>query len=109
MDLVMVFALHKFRHYLLGNKFVFYVDHMALVYLVNKPQVLGRITRWLLLFLEYDFTVVYKPRKIHVVADALSRPPDITKLIIVFDQTIDASMFYTKPKWLNDVREFLKI
>jgi hypothetical protein len=35
--LVMVFALHKFRHYLLGNKFIFYVDHMALVYLVNKP------------------------------------------------------------------------
>jgi hypothetical protein len=37
--LVMVFALHEFRHYLLGNKFVFYVDHMALVYLVNKPHV----------------------------------------------------------------------
>jgi hypothetical protein len=33
----MVFSLHKFRHYLLGNKFVFYVNHMALVYLVNKP------------------------------------------------------------------------
>jgi hypothetical protein len=35
--LVMVFSLHKFRHYLPGNKFVFYVDHMTLVYLVNKP------------------------------------------------------------------------
>jgi hypothetical protein len=43
--LAMVFALQKFRHYLLGNKFVFYVDHMALVYLVNKPQISGRITR----------------------------------------------------------------
>jgi len=38
--LAMVFFLHKFRHYVLGNKFVFYVDHMALAYLVNKPQVL---------------------------------------------------------------------
>jgi hypothetical protein len=37
--LTLVFALPKFKHYLLGNKFVFYVDHMALVYLVNKPQV----------------------------------------------------------------------
>jgi hypothetical protein len=27
--LAMVFALHKFRHYLLGNKCVFYVDHMT--------------------------------------------------------------------------------
>jgi len=44
--LAMVFVLHKFRHYLLGNKFIFYVDHMALVYLVNKPQVSGRITRY---------------------------------------------------------------
>jgi len=35
--LAMVYALHKFMHYLLGNKFTFYVDHMALVYLVNKP------------------------------------------------------------------------
>jgi hypothetical protein len=51
----MVFSMHKFRHYLLGNKFVFYVDHMTFVYLVNKPQVLGIIVRWFLLFLEYDF------------------------------------------------------
>jgi hypothetical protein len=36
-DLAMVYALHKLRHYLLGNIFVFYVDHMALVHLVNKP------------------------------------------------------------------------
>ncbi len=71
--LAMVFSLHKFRHYLLGNKFVFYVDHMALVYLVNKPQVSGRITIWLLLFFQYDFTVVYKLGRIHVVVDALSR------------------------------------
>jgi hypothetical protein len=29
--LVMVYALHKFKHYFLTNQFVFYVDHMALV------------------------------------------------------------------------------
>jgi hypothetical protein len=27
--LVMTYALHKFRHYLLGNMFTFYVDHMV--------------------------------------------------------------------------------
>ncbi len=82
----MVFALHKFRHdYLLGNKFVFYVDHMALVYLVNKPHVLGRTTKWLLLFLKYDFTVVCKPNKTHVVANGLSRLPYIIKPIGMCD------------------------
>jgi hypothetical protein len=54
--LVMVFSLQKFKHYLLGNKFIFYVDHMALDYLVNKPQVSNKITIWLILFLKYDFT-----------------------------------------------------
>ncbi len=58
--LAMVYALHKLRHYLLGNMFTFYVDNMALVHLVNKPQVSSRLTRWLLLFLEYDFKIVYK-------------------------------------------------
>ncbi len=102
----MVFSLHKFIHYLLGNKFVFYVNHMALVYLVNKPHVQGRIARWLLLFLKYDFIVVYKLSRIQVVVDALSRLPNNTEPTSVPDQTIDASFFYIGPKWFNDVKEF---
>jgi hypothetical protein len=58
---------------------MFYVDHMALVYLVNKPQVSRRITKWLLLFLEYDFIVVYKLGKTYVVANVLSRLLDVIK------------------------------
>ncbi len=46
---------------------------MALVYLINKPHVSGCIARWLLLFLEYEFTVVYKLGYTHVVVDVLSR------------------------------------
>ncbi len=75
--LAMVFVVHKFRHYLMGNKFVFYVHHMVLVYLVNKSQVLERIAIWLLLFLEYEFTIVYKLGCTPIVADALSRLPNI--------------------------------
>jgi hypothetical protein len=48
--LAMVYALQKFKHYLLGNWFVFYVDHVAFVYLVSRPQVFGKIARWLLFF-----------------------------------------------------------
>ena len=39
----MVFALQKYRHYLLSNPFIFYTDHQALKYLVNKPLHHGRI------------------------------------------------------------------
>jgi hypothetical protein len=58
---------------------------MALMYLVNKPYVSGRITRWLLLFLEYEFIVVYKPGKTHVVVDVLSRLPNISEPLGVLD------------------------
>ncbi len=43
------------------------------------------MARWLVLFLEYDFIVMYKLNKIHVVVDALSRLLDITKPIGVPD------------------------
>jgi hypothetical protein len=48
--LEMVYALKKFRHYLLGGHFKFFIDHSTLKYLVNKPVLEGRICRWLLLF-----------------------------------------------------------
>ena len=33
----MINVVKKYRHYLLANKFVFFIDHQALLYLVNKP------------------------------------------------------------------------
>jgi hypothetical protein len=96
----MVYALHKFRHFLLGNKFVFYVDHMALMYLVNKPQVSGRTPRWLLLFLEYEFIEVYKLGRTHVVANVLSGLLDNSKTLGVPYQTMDASLFSMEPTWM---------
>jgi hypothetical protein len=41
--LAMVYALQKFRHYLLGGNFKMFTDHSVLKYLVNKPVLGGRI------------------------------------------------------------------
>jgi hypothetical protein len=79
---------------------------MTLVYLVNKPQVLRKIARWLLLFLEYDFIIVYKSSKTHVVVDVLFRLLNTTKPTKVVEQTTDASLSFIEPKWLNDVKIF---
>jgi hypothetical protein len=49
---------------------------MALMYLVNKPQIFGRIGRWLLLFLEYDFNIVYKFSRSHLMVNALCKLPN---------------------------------
>ena len=54
----MIFSVQKFRHYLLGNFFVFYVDHQALLYLINKVVIQGRLSRWMLLLQEYDFKII---------------------------------------------------
>jgi len=81
----MVYVLHKFKIFLLENNFFFNVDHVALVYLVNKPQVSGRIARWLLLFLEYEFIIDFKLGITHVVADALSRLPNSSEPLGVLD------------------------
>jgi hypothetical protein len=81
----MVYVLHKFKHYLLGNQFLFYVGHMALMYMVNEPQVFCIIVRWLLLFLEYDFKIIYKLGRSHLMANALSRLPNQVQLVGVLD------------------------
>ena len=69
----MIYAIKKFWHYLLANKFVFFTDHQALLYLVNKPCNTGCIVRWFLILLEFDFTVVVKKGITHQRADHLSR------------------------------------
>ena len=60
--LVMVYALQKFCHYLLGGHSKMFMDHSALNYLVNKPMLGGNICRWLLLFQEFNFEIIVKPR-----------------------------------------------
>ena len=68
----MIYVVKKFHHYLLANKFVFFTDHQALLYLVNKPCSIGRIVRWFIILLEFDFTVVVKKGKTHQRANHLS-------------------------------------
>ena len=65
----MIYTVKKFRHYLLANKLVFFIDHQASLYLVNKPCNRGCIVRWFLILLEFDFTVVIKKGITHQRAD----------------------------------------
>jgi hypothetical protein len=81
---------------------------MALVYLVNKPHVFGRTARWMLLFLKYEFIVVYKLGRTHVVADVLSILPNSLEPLGVPDQIVNASLFSVKPIWMQEVKSYLK-
>jgi hypothetical protein len=71
--LAAVYALQKFIHYLLGKKIKMITNHCALIYLVNKIVLGGRISRWLLLFQDFYFEVVMKPGRLNARPDHLSR------------------------------------
>jgi hypothetical protein len=62
----MVYSVQKLRHYLLANHFIFYIDHQALLYLINRPVVSGRVALWMLLLQTYDLKIVYKLGRQHV-------------------------------------------
>ncbi|KAG3011395.1 hypothetical protein PC120_g14452 [Phytophthora cactorum] len=72
--LAMKYALVKFRVHLLGSRpYVIYTDHASLRTATNSPHVSQRMATWLSFFAEYNFRVEYKPGKLNVLADALSR------------------------------------
>jgi hypothetical protein len=52
--LAVVFALDKFRSYLLGSKVLVYSDHAALKYLLSKKDAKSRLIWWILLLQEFD-------------------------------------------------------
>jgi hypothetical protein len=52
-----VFALEKFRSYLLSTKVIVFTDHAALRYLLKKKESKPRLIRWILLLQEFDLEI----------------------------------------------------
>nr|GEV42384.1 hypothetical protein [Tanacetum cinerariifolium] len=56
--LAVVYAIEKFRSYLILNKSIVYTDHSALKYLFAKKDSKAKLLRWVLLLQEFTFKVV---------------------------------------------------
>ena len=71
--LLVVFALEKFRSYIVGSPVTIFTDHAALKYLLSKQDTKPRLTRWILLCQEFNLTIKDKKGVENVVAEHLSR------------------------------------
>lgn len=75
--LAIYFAAKRFRPYLYGRPFTIYTDHEPLTKELKLTDATGRVTRQRLYLEQFDFKIFYKKGKQNVVADGLSRIPNV--------------------------------
>ena len=76
--LAIVWAIRKFRHYLIGAHFTIHTDHKPLEWLESSKtskSLSQRIECWSLELRAFDFDIVHVPGNTNLNADALSRQP----------------------------------
>lgn len=85
--LSIIYALRRFRTYLLGLKFKIITDCQALSLTINKKETNPRIARWVLEMQNYDYVLEHRSgsRMLHV--DALSR-----QILVVADNSFDRNL-----------------
>ncbi|KAM1230455.1 hypothetical protein ACFX11_040760 [Malus domestica] len=107
--LAVVFALDKFRSYLIGTKVIVFTDHAALKYLFTKKEAKPRLIRWMLLLQEFDIEIRDKKGCENVVADHLSRLVREEESLPISETFPDEQLLSIKVStpWYADLVNFL--
>jgi len=94
--LAVLLSVEKFRCYIEGTKFEVVTDHSALLWLLRlKTPPSARLARWILRLQPYEFTIVHRKGKDHILADALSRAI----------ATLEVANIDTSDEWYIKLRE----
>lgn len=83
-----LFAIEKWRPYLIGNSFVIQTDHQTLKHLLAQRISMPAQQKWLSKLLGYNYTIEYKAGKSNTVPDILSRQHELLAI-----QTVSAPIF----------------
>ena len=106
----MVYALDKFRTYLLGAEIIIFTDHSALKYLLTKKNAKVRLIRWVFLLQEFNLQIPDKKGVENVVADHLSRLTIAhnTYNLLIFDEFPEKSLLAVdSAPWFAHIANFL--
>ena len=122
----------KLHDYLYGAKFTVVTDNNPLTYALSKAKLDATGHRWLSSLATYDFNIVYRPGKLNIDADILSRypgpveeeleeiPTDTIKVVCgaiitppleavhMSVDIVDATEFPGEPMAQKDIREIRK-
>ena len=97
-------AVQKWRHYLIGRRFVVRTDQKSLKFLLEQREVGQEYQKWLRKLLGYTFDIQYKPGSANKIADALSREYSVTCCNLSSSHLIDwerVQQNIAKDPWLQ--------
>jgi transposase InsO family protein len=98
--MAVLLSVENFRPYIDGTKFTVVTDHSALLWLLKlKTPPSARLSRWILRIQGFDFEIVHRKGKEHVVPDALSRALNPTEDVDELD--IESE---TTDEWYNALK-----
>nr|KYP63065.1 Retrovirus-related Pol polyprotein from transposon 17.6 [Cajanus cajan] len=107
--LAIVYALEKFRSYLIGSKITVFTDHAAIKYLLTKFDSKPRLIRWILLLQEFDLEIKDKGCENHI-ADHLSRLENEEVTILesaIHEKFPDEKLFSVQKRpWFADMANY---
>ena len=108
--LAVVFALEKFKFYIMGSPVTIFTDHAVLKYLLYKRDTKSRLTRWILLCQEFNLTIKDKKGVENVLDDHLSRLVSETTSedLPIGDTFLDEQLFaLVHYPWYADILNYI--
>jgi hypothetical protein len=91
--LAIVFALEKWRGYLLDRHFKIKTDHFSLKYLLDQRMSTPAQLKWLPKLMGFDYEIQYKKGVENVTADALSRLQHSSELLSLVTSSVHIEVY----------------